>query len=122
LTTLRMLARPQADVAAQAQRLLPAVRAALKGAADASVIEVKSQIGSGSLPVDLIASHAIAVSVPGKRRNALAGRVAAAFRALPTPVVGRVGDGAFVMDFRCLEHEDEFVEQLKHLDLGDMKA
>jgi len=115
LPTLRLLARPSGEIEAQAQRLLPAVGSALRGSAEAAVVPLKSQIGSGSLPVDLIASHGIAVSVPGKRRNALAAQIAAAFRALPVPVIGRVSDGAFIMDFRCLEHEDEFLAQLPHL-------
>jgi L-seryl-tRNA(Ser) seleniumtransferase len=119
LPTLRHLARPPAEIEAQAQRLLPAVRAALKGGADAEILEVKSQIGSGSLPVDLITSHGIAVSVAGKRRSAAAAQISAAFRALPVPVIGRVSDGAFVLDLRCLEPslEQEFLEQLKHLKL-----
>jgi L-seryl-tRNA(Ser) seleniumtransferase len=117
LPTLRFLTRPPADIEAQARRLLPAVESALRGKAGAEVIPVRSQIGSGSLPVDLVASYAIAVAAPGKRRNALAAGMAAAFRALPVPVIGRVSDGAFIMDLRCLEHEDEFVGQLKHLDL-----
>jgi L-seryl-tRNA(Ser) seleniumtransferase len=67
LPTLRFLARPPAEIEAQARRLLPAVESALRGKAGAEVISVKSQIGSGSLPVDLLASHGIAVTVPGKR-------------------------------------------------------
>jgi L-seryl-tRNA(Ser) seleniumtransferase len=117
LPTLRFLTRPPAEIETQAHRLLPAVESALRGKAGAEVIPVRSQIGSGSLPVDLVASHAIAIAAPGKRRNALAAGIAAAFRALPVPVIGRVSDGAFLMDLRCLEHEDEFVDQLKHLDL-----
>jgi L-seryl-tRNA(Ser) seleniumtransferase len=119
LPTLRFLTRPEAEIEAQARRLLPAVESALRGKARADVIPVKSQIGSGSLPVDLIASQGIAVAASGKRRNALAADIAAAFRALPVPVIGRIKDGAFIMDLRCLEHEDEFVEQLKHLRLED---
>ncbi|MBI3043185.1 MAG: L-seryl-tRNA(Sec) selenium transferase [Betaproteobacteria bacterium] len=117
LPTLKHLARAPDEIEAQAQRLLPAVRSAVRDRAQAEVVEVKSQIGSGSLPVDLLASHGIAVAAPGKRRNALAARIAAAFRALPVPVIGRVSDSAFIMDLRCLEHEEEFVEQLRHLDL-----
>ena len=90
---------------------------ALRGKAQAEIAPVKSQIGSGSLPVDLIASHGIAVSVPGKRRNAAAAEISAAFRALPAPVIGRISEGAFIMDLRCLEHEDEFLAQLHHLKL-----
>ena len=115
LPTLRFLTRPPAEIEAQAQRLLPAVESALRGKAGAEIISVRSQIGSGSLPVDLVASHGIAVAAAGKRRNALAAGIAAAFRALPVPVIGRIKDGAFIMDLRCLEHEDEFVAQLSEL-------
>ena len=119
LPTLRFLTRPAAEIEAQAQRLLPSVASALRGRAEAEILPVKSQIGSGSLPVDLIASHGIAVAAPGKRRNAQAAGIAAAFRALPVPVIGRIKDGAFIMGLRCLDdgHEPEFLEQLKHLDL-----
>jgi L-seryl-tRNA(Ser) seleniumtransferase len=122
LPTLRFLTRATAEIEAQARRLLPAVTSALRGRAQAEIVAVKSQIGSGSLPVDLIESHGIAVGVPGKRRNTLAAGIASAFRALPVPVIGRVSEGAFIMDLRCLEHEEEFVAQLKHLDLGNIHA
>ena len=124
LPTLKYLSRPPADIEAQAQRLLPALKAALRGKADAEIVEVKSQIGSGSLPVDLITSHGIAVSVAGKRRNAAAAQISAAFRALPEPVIGRINDGAFILDLRCLEPslEHDFAEQLKYLDLGNINA
>jgi L-seryl-tRNA(Ser) seleniumtransferase len=117
LPTMRHLTRAPAEIEAQAQRLLPDVQAALKGKADAGVVSVKSQIGSGSLPVDLIASHGIAVSISGKRRSAAAADIAAAFRALPVPVIGSISDGAFILDMRCMEHEQEFVEQLRQLNL-----
>lgn len=122
LPALRLLARPLGEIEALAQRLLPAVAAALGGRAEARVVACRSQIGSGSLPVDLLPSAGIAIGIPGKKRGALAARIAAAFRALPVPVLGRVKEGAFVMDLRCLEpeHEPEFVEQLQHLDLGDV--
>ncbi len=120
LPTLKFLARPPAEIEAQALRLLPAVESALQGKAQAAIVSVKSQIGSGSLPVDRIASHGIAVAVPGRRRGALAARISAAFRALPVPVIGRISDGAFIMDLRCLDHEDEFVEQLGQLKLENL--
>jgi L-seryl-tRNA(Ser) seleniumtransferase len=44
-------------------------------------------------------------------------RIAAAFRALPTPVIGRLQDDAFVLDLRCLEDEAAFQAQLAGLSL-----
>jgi len=117
LPTMRFLTRSDAEIAAQARRVLPAIRAALGDAAKADIVAVRSQIGSGSLPVDLIASYAIAIDAEGKHRGSFAAAVAQAFRVLPVPVVGRVSDGRFLMDLRCLENEDDFAAQLPLLKL-----
>jgi len=122
LPTLRLLTRPLAEIEALAARMLPAVAGAVAGKAEASLVACMSQIGSGSLPVDLLQSAGVAVSAPGKRRSALAAALSSAFRALPVPVVGRIKEGAFIMDMRCLEREDEFVAQLKQLDLKALKV
>jgi len=117
LPTIRWLTRKPEEIAAQARRVLPHVVAALAEKATAEIVACKSQIGSGSLPVDLLASSGIAIAGENRKRGSFADRVAAAFRALPVPVIGRIQDGAFVTDLRCLEHEDEFVTQLTHLRL-----
>jgi L-seryl-tRNA(Ser) seleniumtransferase len=116
IPTLAFLTRPAPEIAAQAGRIAPRLRGALGDSIDVAVVEVRSQIGSGSLPVDSIPSHALSLSALGKRRLALAGAIARAFRELPVPVLGRVHDGAFLMDLRCLDREDEFVAQLERLD------
>jgi L-seryl-tRNA(Ser) seleniumtransferase len=117
LPTLAFLTRAQAEIAAQAQRLAPALRRALGATVQVTVVEVRSQIGSGSLPVESIASHALSLAVPGKRRHAAAGSIARAFRELPIPVLGRVHDGDFLLDLRCLDREEEFAAQLASLDV-----
>jgi L-seryl-tRNA(Ser) seleniumtransferase len=122
LPTLNLLTRPIAEIEEQVRRLLPAVAAAVAGKAEAAQVSCMSQIGSGSLPVDLLPSAGIAITFPGKRRGALAAVFSSAFRALPVPVIGRVKDGAFIMDLRCLQHEAEFLEQLQHLDLKGLTA
>ena len=115
LPGLRALTRPQMDIDAQARRLLPHVVAALAGSAEAQVIACASQIGSGSLPVDSLPSTGIAVTGGGKRRGSFVERIATAFRSLPLPVIGRIKDGAFLMDMRCLDDEAGFTDQLRHL-------
>ena len=115
LPALRLLTRTQAEIEEQARRVLPHVAEALSGRAQAEVVPCASQIGSGSLPVDSLASAGIAVSGGAKRRNSFAERIATAFRALPVPVVGHIKDGAFVMDLRCLDDEAGFVAQLDKL-------
>jgi L-seryl-tRNA(Ser) seleniumtransferase len=122
LPTIRHLTRTAADVEQQAQRLAPAVESALRGAASARVVACSSQIGSGSLPVDSLPSAAIAVESGRRNKSSAAQRIAAAFRALPVPVIGRVNEGAFLMDLRCLDDEAGFVAQLDKLDLAGARA
>lgn len=115
LPTLKWLTRPLAEIEAQAGRVLPQIATALAGGAEASLISCSSQIGSGSLPVDLLPSAGIAISGGTKRRSSAADSIAAAFRALPVPVIGRIKDRAFIMDLRCLDDEAGFVAQLGEL-------
>lgn len=118
LTTLRLFTRPQADMQAQAQRLLPQVQAALGAAFEAGLAPMFSQIGSGALPVETLPSAGLRVTpLEGKRAGRQLARLEAALRALPCPVIGRIGDAALWLDLRCLEasHEFEFVAQLTQL-------
>ena len=117
LPTLRTLARPTREIEALAQRVLPAVASAVGAKASARVMACASQIGSGSLPVDSLPSAAIAVEGSAKNKSSAAQRIAAAFRALPMPVIGRIADAAFIMDLRCLDDEAAFVAQLPQLKL-----
>jgi L-seryl-tRNA(Ser) seleniumtransferase len=116
LPTLRWLTRPLVEIEAQAVRVLPHCAAALRDRAETSLVSCSSQIGSGSLPVDLLPSFGIAIG-GAKRPHSFAERAAAAFRALPIPVIGRIKDEAFIMDLRCLDDEAEFVAQLTQLQI-----
>jgi L-seryl-tRNA(Ser) seleniumtransferase len=117
VTTIRLLTRTRDDIRAQAERVLPHVQAALGDNAQANVIDCGSQIGSGSLPVDSLPSAGIAITQTGKRKGSFADKLSLAFRALPLPVIGHIRDGAFILDLRCLDHEDEFLHQLPQLRL-----
>ena len=117
LPTLRMLTRSREDIEQQAARVLPHVSSAIGDKARAHVVACASQIGSGSLPVDSLPSAAIAVEASGKAKSSAAQRIASAFRELPVPVIGRIKDGVFLMDLRCLDDEAGFVAQLPQLKL-----
>lgn len=118
LPVLRLLNRPSDDLHALGQRLLPAMQQAFAGKADVSLRPTRSQIGSGSLPVDRIDSWAICltpVTLTGKRSGTALESLHAALRALPIPVIGRVHDGALWLDLRTLEDEAGFTAQLGQL-------
>ena len=112
LPTLRLLTRPEQDIHQLAQRLLPAVQAALTGLANVSSEPCLSQIGSGSLPVDRLPSTGLVITPIGKGGGKALNQLAQAFRDLPIPVLGRLDDGSLRFDLRCLEDESGFVGQL----------
>jgi len=107
VTAVRQLTRPEAEIRDAAERLLPALQTALAGlAVTAEIVALKSQIGSGSLPVDRLPSTGFAIRPQGKKGGVL-NRIEAALRALPKPVIGRIEDGALLLDLRCLQPQDE---------------
>ena len=108
LPTVRHLARPKSEIEALSGRLAPAVAKAYSGRAEVSVVECASQIGSGAMPVENLPSAGLRlVPVTGG-----ADRLARQLRQLPIPVIGRIADGAVLLDLRCLEDEAGFVTQL----------
>ena len=120
LPTIGLLARPAEEITNVAERIFPAVVRALDGVARIEIVPCRSQIGSGSLPVDLLESAALSIRPIKERRGvgSLVDKIAKAFRALPAPVIGRIQDGAFLLDLRCLENEAAFTAQLTKIDLS----
>jgi L-seryl-tRNA(Ser) seleniumtransferase len=107
LPALRLLTRPRSAIQATAERVLGTLSERFPGRA-VGIEPCHSQIGSGALPVDLLPSAAIAIG--GKGLDL----VAAELRALPRPVIGRIAQGRFFLDCRCLEEAEEsaFVAQI----------
>ena len=119
LPILRDLCRPPGQISELAERLLPQMRDTFAGIADVSIEPCKSQIGSGALPLDTLASVAIKltpIAMKGNRDEALLA-ISSAVRSLPLPIIGRVNDGSLFFDLRCLQDEETFVRQLKSLQL-----
>ncbi len=114
LPALRLLARPRDEIAALAHRLLPAMERALAGLATVELVETRSQIGSGALPVSLLPSAGLALAPIG-RAGAAVELLARRLRGLPVPVIARIEGGRVVLDLRCLEDEGEFIAQLDRL-------
>jgi L-seryl-tRNA(Ser) seleniumtransferase len=81
-----------------------------------------SQIGSGSLPVDRIASWSLVIHPKAKGSGRALQALAAALRQLPLPVIGRMKDAALWLDLRTLEDEAVFLAQLNQLSLAELPA
>ena len=111
LPTLRLLTRPAHEILQQAERLMPALEHVYGANFSLAISACSSQIGSGSLPVERLASFAITFSPRdghGRQLNQLAQR----WRALPRPVIGRIQEGKLWLDLRCLEDEAALIQAL----------
>ncbi|HEY1885873.1 MAG TPA: L-seryl-tRNA(Sec) selenium transferase [Roseiarcus sp.] len=115
LPTLRMLTRSRDEIEAQARRLLPHVAKALGGDFAVKICECHSQIGSGALPLETIASAGLAIA--SKRKGRELERLSGMLRELPRPVIGRIEKDRLVLDLRCADEEEALLSNLSHFSL-----
>ena len=102
----------------QAERLCGPVANALDKDFKVEIASVSSQIGSGSFPVEVLPSAGLVItSKTGEdaELRALDRRM----HELPKPIIGRISNGALILDLRCLapDQEPHFLEQFKDLTL-----
>jgi len=116
LPTLRYFVRSRPELLQLANRLRAPIADAAGEDYAVSPIECMSEIGSGALPLETLASAGIAIAPVGRRG---AGKrleaLSRAFRRLPIPVIGYVRDNALILDLRCLDDETAFIAQLAGL-------
>lgn len=112
LPTLRLMARSRAEITAMATALVDDVSRVLPDVA-VGVVDVESQVGSGAMPLATLPSAGLALRSRGP--SSAVERLADALRALPRPVIGRLRDGALILDLRCLEDRHAFLSNLSHL-------
>jgi len=116
LPTLRLLTRPLADIQATAAALCDGLAAAVAPRFAVRRVELQSQVGSGSLPVDRLPSAGLAIAATAKKGAGRAlDELAAALRALPLPVIGRIAEHRLLLDLRCLEDPAALARQLPAL-------
>ncbi|MCS0504969.1 L-seryl-tRNA(Sec) selenium transferase [Ancylobacter mangrovi] len=112
LPTLRLLTRTREELAALGAALAGPVAQVLGADFSVEVADCASQIGSGALPLETLPSAALAIRPAGGASGGLLNGLAAALRALPVPVIGRIAEGALLLDLRCLEDPDGFLASL----------
>jgi len=99
LPTLRMLSRGAAEIERTAARGCEILRQRLGSEFELEIVDAYSEIGSGSLPTTQLKTRAIRVT----HATLTADAVAARFRQARPPVIGRVSEGAFLLDLRTIE-------------------
>jgi len=114
IPALRLLTRSQADIRSTAEQLLPRLQAWVGEAFEVDVCAVSSQIGSGSLPLEVLPSAALRLrsrSANKRTRSRDLRTLAERLRQLPQPVIGRIADDSMLLDCRCLEHPETLLAQ-----------
>ena len=114
LPAFRLLVREENEIRASAEDLAPAIGDRLGDAWSVEVVSVSSQIGSGAQPVERLPSAALAIRSKADRASELEG-LAARLRATPVPVIGRIRDGALLLDCRTLVDPEALLAQFEAL-------
>ena len=99
---LRALARPSAELAAAAARAVEFLRGRIGAGFEIDAVEVRGEVGGGSLPGIEIPSHAVALRCKDLGADGLASRL----RAGDPPVIGRIQDDRLLLDLRAIQEED----------------
>ena len=103
---IQLLTRPASSMQAQADGLIPALQEALAGCGlSISAQAVKSQIGSGSLPVERLPSVALAISAVDRVHEKRVVRLERLLRGSEIAVIGRLSDKTLLLDLRCLTED-----------------
>ena len=119
LPTLRDLARSEAEIKQFGDTLLPAVTAHLGQDFDAALVNAKSQIGSGALPIDLLPTWAIAISARGTTHpNEAIMSLATRLRQIDTPILGRITGSRLLLDLCTLYSPERLLAGLKAVNAG----
>ena len=116
LPVLRQMTRSTDDIRRQAEPLAAQLRDRLAQIVNISLVDCDSETGSGALPNHRLPSVGIALRplAAANQDDALLD-LARAFRDLPVPVIGRINQGALVLDCRALDDPQEFSAQLAEL-------
>ena len=120
LPTLRWLSRSQEVIKDTAEKILDAFEKALTPWYDVELCAMRSQIGSGSLPLDTMDSFGLAIKPRikgGKGVGTALMALSKALRSLPKPIVGRVEKNRLLLDCRCIDDALALAQEIASLEI-----
>ena len=110
LPTLRMLRRSPTEIDIVAARARDILRERLASDFQLELVDAYSETGSGSLATTQLKTRAIRITHPTLTADALA----AMFRQARPAVIGRVKEGAFLLDLRTIEDPSALAVDFTH--------
>ena len=114
LPTIRFITKSSEEIFEMAQFILPKLLEKIGPKFKATIVETKSQIGSGALPLDQLDSFALSIESIDKSDKALR-EIALRFRKLQVPIIGRITGGKLLFDLRTLELPSSFLDPIAEL-------
>ena len=117
--TLSQISRPLSEIQLNIDIILEPLSKIFENLATLSVVDCKSQIGSGALPTTFLPSKAICIEplsrFRGQQKDYEIRRIAAILRHLTKPIIGKLNKGKILLDLRCLEDPNAVLQQLPEL-------
>ena len=102
IPTLRMLTFTEDEMAARGKKIIRQLRRSSPVGLKLTLLEGNSMVGGGALPQLQLPTRLIAL----KSDNLSAGEIEAALRSAPTPIIGRISKGVFLLDVRTIADDD----------------
>jgi len=108
IPTLAMLTENAVVIKNRAARLRRKLQRALSGHCQVELTATLSRVGGGAMPEYNLPSFAIALSPdgPGTAQATSLNQLERDFRALPTPVIGRIEHDRFLLDMRTVRDDE----------------
>ncbi len=102
IPTLRMMTATAEELASRARKALRRMRRALPAGVSLTPLKGFSQVGGGTFPLLELPTTLIAVAVEGLSPQQLEQQL----RTRTLPIIGRISQGAFLLDLRTLADQD----------------
>ncbi len=102
IPTLRMMTATAEELASRAKRAMRRMRRALHAGVSLTTLKGFSQVGGGTFPLLELPTTLISVSVDGLSPQQLEQQL----RARTLPIIGRISQGAFLLDLRTVADKD----------------
>ena len=103
IPTLRMLSQQPEEIRSRCDRLLKSLEQEFSDLAEIEVIETRTTVGGGALPLAELPGYGLGLKPTGISLNKFSEKL----RRCSPPVVGRIQDEAFIIDPRTLGEDEE---------------